>query len=115
MDGKHTKPSSPEELQRKRDEQNLSRIHEGLNNPEVIFECNKPICRAEEAGANVGSSEYSNESQDLRRRVNNPEDWPFCVHCRFAALLPEGTLVGTGTMIGPELLLTFLIMFSIQE
>jgi V8-like Glu-specific endopeptidase/Ran GTPase-activating protein (RanGAP) involved in mRNA processing and transport len=106
MDRKHTKPLSPEELQRKGDEQILSRIHEGLNNLEVIFEWNKPICRAEKAGANVGSSEYSNESRDLMRRVNNPEDWPFCVHGRFTAQLPDGTLMATGTMIGPELVLT---------
>ncbi len=99
---------SPEELQRKRDEQILSRIHEGLNNLQVRFEFKMPIRRPDQDGANVnidGSLSYTDEplavkGEDRREKVNSPEDWPFCVHGRFTVQLPEGTLVGSGTMIG---------------
>jgi hypothetical protein len=108
MEEKSTEPLSSEKLQRT-NEQILSRIDHGLKELEVVFKCKKPVRGLDKEGTNVdidGSSAYTDEALivegDRRRKVNNSEEWPFCMHGRFTAQLPDETLVGSGAMIGPD-------------
>jgi hypothetical protein len=98
----------------------LSRIHEGINQLEVGSQCQKPMSRPDQDGANVeldGSSAYKDEAlevegEDRRRKVNNPEELPFWVHGRFTATIKAVYLVGSGTMIGPDLVHVSIIFTS---
>lgn len=94
-------------------------VHESIQDELINLECKQPIIPTEEDPATLIvsgiPSEYSQEeildmmnapTKDRRIKVENTQYWPFSVHGRLISTCEGDSYLGSGTIIGSQLVLT---------